>query len=121
MRDLKNSFVLLAGVFWISSCEAQNNKDTKNYNQVDSLCSINDSVFISKLKYLKLVLTQEKKVGALEYIIKDIPTKENPYYIIQAGKTNNYRLEIFYNFYCYPNSGDIKLYDVLYDTLVTPH
>jgi hypothetical protein len=118
MKGWINSFIFLLGVFLFSSCEAQTNKITSNNNQVDSLRLISDSTFISKIKTFGIVANQEKKVGTLEYLIKDTPTKDNPYYIIQVGKLNNYRLEIFYNFYCYQKDGSVKLYDALNDTLI---
>lgn len=118
MRDLINSFILLAGVFLFSSCQGQTNKTTSNKNPVDSLNITNDSTFISKIKTFSMVINEEKRVGTLEYIIKDTPTIDNPYYIIQVGKINSYRLEIFYNFYCYPKTGKIKLYNTLNDTLI---
>lgn len=111
---------MLTSVFLYTACEAQTKKTTNNINQIDSLILVNDSVFISRIKTFELISTKEKKVGVLEYIVRDTPTKEQPYYIIQVGKTNSYRLEIFYNFYCYPRSGDIKLYDALNDTLINP-
>lgn len=122
MKILTNSFVLLISILLFTSCEAQSNKGENNSNkqQVDSLRLISDSVFISRINALSMVKSQEKKIGTLDYVVKNIPTKENPYYIIQVGKSNNNRLEIFYNFYCYPKTGELKYYDTLKDTLISP-
>lgn len=118
MKGWINNVIFLFAVCLFSSCDAQSNKETINNSVTNSIHLSSDSTFISKLKTLSIVVNQEKKVGTLEYLIKDTPTKDNPYYIIQVGKSNNYRLEIFYNFYCYPINGNIKLYDVLNDTLI---
>jgi hypothetical protein len=118
MKAWVNNFIMLFGMFLISSCEAQTNKAANNKKQVERLSLTSDSAFVSKIKTLSIVVNKENSVGTLEYFIKDTPTKENPFYIIQVGKSNYYRLEIFYNFYCYPKSGNIKLYNSINDTLI---
>lgn len=118
MKGSKISIVFLFSVFFYSSCETQTNKTTHNTFQIHNLSQISDSTFISRIRYTNIVTNQEEKVGDLVYIVKDNPNKNNSYYIIQVGKKNSYRLEIFYNFYCYPKTGEIKLYDAFKDTLI---
>ncbi|MEO6998850.1 MAG: hypothetical protein ABI112_12270 [Terracoccus sp.] len=105
--------------FCFLSCKAQENHH-KKAKQVDSLNITKDSFFINKIRNLRMVTAKEKESGELEYFVKDTPTIKSPYYIIQVGKSNSYRLEVFYNFYCYPKSGEIKLYDVVSDSLLVP-
>lgn len=118
MKDLINILIWVIAIFLFASCEGKANITTSNKISVDSLNMINDSTFISKIKAFSIVNNKEKIIGTLQYIIKDTPTQTNPYYIIQVGKMNSYRLEIYYNFYCYPKTGKVKLYDTLNDTLI---
>ena len=120
MKNLTNKIILLtiASIMYsFLSCETQTNQTNKK-NGTDNLFFISDSVCIDKIRKLNFLERQERKTGNLEYIVRDMPTQEKPYYIIQVGKSNNYRFEVFYNFYCYPKSGKIKFYDTIRDTLI---
>lgn len=112
--------LILAFVGLPSSCRAQTHKTSKDTVEVSSTVSANDSVFISRIRLLEIIMSEEERVGTLSYVVREVPTPERQYYIIQVGKVNSYRLEIFYNFYCYTETGVIKLYDPVRDTLIDP-
>lgn len=123
MKALINKFLIALLLGLSISCNAQVEKRhpaKKTTLKPDKKESISDAAFISKIQKLKIVMDKEKEVKSesLDYFLKDTPTVQNPYYIIQAGKSNEYRLEIFFNFYCYPKTGEIKLYDPIKDSLI---
>ena len=113
-------FVLILSLFILQSCNNQQNKKNGINQQPQEIKQINDSLFISRIREFEIIRNKEKSAGVLSYLVKSIPTKKNPYYVIQTGKTNNYRFEVFFNFYCYPKTEKIELYDTLNDTLITP-
>ncbi len=118
MKVWINSIIFIGTALLYSSCSAQTNKPKSRSIEIDSLSLSSDSIFIAKVSKLNMVADIEKNVGSLEYFVKETPTKDKSYYIIQVGKTNNFRFEIYYTFYCYPKNEIIKLYDNLNDTLI---
>ena len=105
------------------SCNGQTElkKGNNNHAIKDAGINYNDSVFIERLRNMDFVKEKEMKLNlknGFDYFVKLIPVENNNYYVIQAGKSNNYRFEVFYNFYCDQKTGLIKLYDALNDSLI---
>ena len=114
---LINKISLFFLVLVFNSCTAQVTKDVQKKNQSE--------IFIDRIKNLAIVKKKqgeleyfEKKKIEFEYYLRDKPNQENNYYLIQVGKNNEYRFEVFFNFYCDTVSNKIKLYDTLKDTLI---
>ena len=114
---LINKIVLFFVLIVFASCNSQVKKEIKDKDYSET--------FIEKIKNLDVVKNKKSELEAIEnkkiefdYYLRDKPNKENKYYIIQVGKSNEYRFEVFFNFYCDTISNQIKLYDSLKDTLI---
>jgi hypothetical protein len=114
---LINKIALFFVLIVFTSCNSQVKKEIKDKDYSET--------FIEKIKNLDVVKNKKSELEAIEnkkiefdYYLRDKPNKENEYYIIQVGKSNEYRFEVFFNFYCDTISNQIKLYDSLKDTLI---
>lgn len=73
---------------------------------------------LKQVSQLKEVIKKESFIDSLSngqngitIIVQEKPTEEKPYYWIQVGYNNTFRLEVYYNFYVYPKDMKIMYLD----------
>lgn len=125
------AFVHSAICLLLMSC-SENTMEEKNRKSIEARVQFtvadkgtavqwNDSMFIERISSFVIIKQYEENTGGkISYLTKSAPNKENSFYLIKAGFNRPERFETVFNFYCYPGSGDIRLYDALKDTLMEP-
>jgi hypothetical protein len=109
--------VLLIIILLLFNLEGEKNILQQNTDKVSKL-------FIKRINRLKIVEDKKKeinknsKIKSFDYYVKEKPNRINKYYWIQVGKTNQYRFEVYFNFYCYKKTGVIRLYNTNTDSLI---
>ena len=101
-----------------------NFNDEQNKNDSTSADTILNR-FYERIKVLKEVEDKQKEIlkktnnkNGIDFFVKKQPTSEDPYYWIQVGFLNSVRLEVFYNFYAYPDNNKLEFLDTINDTIL---
>ena len=112
-----NKLIIFFVIITFTFCNSQVKEkvQSKDYSEI----------FIERIKNLDIVKSKKREFEIIngkkiefDYYLRDTPNKENAYYIIQVGKSNEYRFEVIFNFYCDSITDKIKLYDTLNDSLI---